>query len=660
MPTCTLTIIDEVNIKFTNLDADTRKLLVKKFKYEDPTAKFRPSFKLGRWDGAVSFFAIGGTSYLYLLPEILEVLEQKHYHLEVEDLRKSPQLEFNKVTEEFWGDTCWPAGHLAAGKPIRLRTDQTEVVNTYLSNPQCLQSIATGFGKCLDYHTLLDINFVESSKIGRFLLIQRHHETFYQSSGNMTISIGRLIDTIQHYQNEELVYNQEIDVSELNIKLKTIDNSYTLIEHMIVKYSAGVELEFDSGAVLCCANGHVLYDENLTAVYARDLNVHDKVKTRTGWLKVIGIKQVPDQAFYDVAIAAPHMYCDHNDIVHHNTIVTATLAKVCEKYGRTLTIVPSKSLVEQTAEDFVNCGLDTGVYYGDKKELGRTHTICTWQSLSILDKKSKKKTAESDMLTLAMFLDNVNTVMVDECHIVSGAVLQNLLTKNVCNAPIRWGLTGTIPKAAIDQMQLKVSLGELVNEVKAADLQADGVLSNCQVHIKQIEEWKEFGSYAEELKYLVTDPERMKYVSDMIAEIALTGNTLVLVNRIESGTSIVENIPDAVFVSGAVKTKDRKEEYDEMKTSTNKIIVATYGVAAVGLNLPRIFNMVLLEPGKSFIRVIQSIGRGLRKADDKDHVDIYDITATTKYAKKHLTERKRFYRDAAYKFQVQKVSRLPK
>jgi superfamily II DNA or RNA helicase len=141
----------------------------------------------------------------------------------------------------------------------------------------------------------------------------------------------------------------------------------------------------------------------------------------------------------------------------------------------------------------------------------------------------------------------------------------------------------------------------------------------------------------------------------MIKGIAETGNTLVLVNRIDSGKALVEKNPAAVFVSGEVKTKDRKEEYDEIKTSTNKIIVATYGVAAVGINIPRIFNLVLLEPGKSFVRVIQSIGRGIRKADDKDFVQIWDLTASTKYAKRHLTERKKFYKDAHYPFNIEKV-----
>jgi superfamily II DNA or RNA helicase len=84
--------------------------------------------------------------------------------------------------------------------------------------------------------------------------------------------------------------------------------------------------------------------------------------------------------------------------------------------------------------------------------------------------------------------------------------------------------------------------------------------------------------------------------------------------------------------------------------ATDKIIVATYGVAAVGINIPRIFNLVLLEPGKSFVRVIQSIGRGIRRAQDKDFVQIWDITSTCKFAKRHLTKRKAYYKDARYPF----------
>ena len=335
------------------------------------------------------------------------------------------------------------------------------------------------------------------------------------------------------------------------------------------------------------------------------------------------------------------------------TITTATLSQLCERYGRTITIVPNKSLVEQTEEDFISVGLDVGVYYGDRKDLNKTHTICTWQSLNILEKKSKNH--EHDILTLAEFLDGVRTVIVDEVHMAKAEVLKNLLTKNLSNACIRWGLTGTVPKEAFESESIFASIGPVVGGIKAHELQEKGVLSNCHVNVVQMIDLPEFRDYQSELKYLVTDDDRMAYISNLIKQISNSGNTLVLVNRIDSGKFLINELPDAVFVSGEVKTKDRKDEYDEIKTSTNKIIVATYGVAAVGINIPRIFNLVLLEPGKSFVRVIQSIGRGIRKAEDKDFVQIWDITSTCKFAKRHLTQRKKFYKEAKYPFTLDKV-----
>jgi superfamily II DNA or RNA helicase len=481
-----LVIRDEVNIKLEGLSLEARKKLVAKFKYEDPTARHRPAFKLGRWDGKVSMFGLGGNGYLSQLETILEILYNNHVDVdEVEDLRIGSKIEIPEVTTSYWADMgkVWPIGHRFAGQPIMLREDQVEVVNRFFTNTQALQEVATGAGK---------------------------------------------------------------------------------------------------------------------------------------------------------------------------TIMTATLSHCAEKYGRTIVIVPNKDLVTQTEEDFINVNLDVGVYYGDRKDLGKTHTICTWQSLNILDKKSKNWDAEL-AYTLAEFLDGVKTVIVDEVHMAKAEVLKNLLTINLCNAPIRWGLTGTVPKGDFEAQPIFASIGPVVGGIKAHELQEMGVLSNCHVNVMQLIDFKEFKAYADELKYLVTDEDRMKYISTVIKGIAETGNTLVLVNRIESGKFLVNELPDAVFVSGQIKSTARKEEYDEIKTSDNKIIVATFGVAAVGLNIPRIFNLVLLEPGKSFVRVIQSIGRGIRKAEDKDFVQVWDVTSSCKFAKRHLTERKKIYKEAKYPFTVTKV-----
>jgi superfamily II DNA or RNA helicase len=334
------------------------------------------------------------------------------------------------------------------------------------------------------------------------------------------------------------------------------------------------------------------------------------------------------------------------------TITTATLSHLCEPYGRTMVIVPNKSLVVQTEEDYRNLGLDVGVYFGDRKELQKIHTICTWQSLNVLEKKSY----DDDTLSLAEFCEGVVAIIIDEVHQAKADVLMRLATQNFRNCPIRWGLTGTIPKEKWEFQSLLASIGPVINQVSAYDLQQKDVLAKLEINILQTNDIEEFRNYQDEYTWLVTDPQRVSWIANKIQEISDSGNTLVLVNRIDTGNKITDILKDTVFISGAVKLTERKEEYDEIKTSDNKIIVATYGVAAVGINIPRIFNLVLLEPGKSFVRVIQSIGRGIRKAEDKDFVQIWDITSTCKYSKRHLTERKRYYKEAKYPFQITKVN----
>ena len=212
-----------------------------------------------------------------------------------------------------------------------------------------------------------------------------------------------------------------------------------------------------------------------------------------------------------------------------------------------------------------------------------------------------------------------------------------------------------MPKEQFEFQSILASLGPVIGQISAKELQDKGVLSSCHVNIVQLMDTVEHRDYQSELKYLVTNNDRIEYIGKLANSISQSGNTLILVDRISAGEQLLELIPDAVFIKGDVKLNDRKEAYDEIKEGTNKVIIATYGVAAVGINIPRIFNLVLLEPGKSFVRVIQSIGRGIRKAKDKDFVQIWDITSTCKYAKRHLTQRKKFYKEAEYPFTLEKV-----
>jgi superfamily II DNA or RNA helicase len=268
-------------------------------------------------------------------------------------------------------------------------------------------------------------------------------------------------------------------------------------------------------------------------------------------------------------------------------------------------------------------------------------------------KNTKSGEAEVSIMD---FIEGVVCVIVDEVHMAKADALKTLLTSVMSEVPIRWGLTGTVPKERFEFEALHVSLGPVISKLAASELQDKGVLAQCHVNIVQLVDHVEYSNYQSELKYLLEESGRLDTIASLVKQVNETGNTLVLVDRISAGQALAERLGDrAVFVSGATKGTKRQEHYDEVAESTDKIIVATYGVAAVGINIPRIFNLVLLEPGKSFVRVIQSIGRGIRKAEDKDHVQIWDITSTCKFAKRHMTKRKQFYKEANYPFSSEKL-----
>ena len=273
----------------------------------------------------------------------------------------------------------------------------------------------------------------------------------------------------------------------------------------------------------------------------------------------------------------------------------------------------------------------------------------------------KKTEIEKPIEVYNLHIENDHNYIVDgavvsNCHMAKADALKTLLTGIMSRVPIRWGLTGTVPKEPFEFQALKCSLGPVINQLSASELQDRGVLAQCHVNIVQLVDHAEFSNYQSELKFLLEDPDRLAAISGLVTQVNNTGNTLVLVDRVAAGQALVALLGEkAVFVSGATKAGARQDEYDEIATSTGKIIVATYGVAAVGINIPRIFNLVLVEPGKSFVRVIQSIGRGIRKAEDKDHVQIWDVTSTCKFAKRHLTKRKVFYKDAKYNFTQEKL-----
>jgi len=150
MKPCKIIIKDEVNCKIEGLELNERKKLMKMFEYEVPGARYLPSVKLGRWNGKVSYFSLGGSSYINLLDKIIPVVDGAGYDIELDDLRETVHsFDFTQVSEDTFSDKVWPVGHPMAGQPILLRDYQIEIINGFLENPQSIQEVATGAGKTL-------------------------------------------------------------------------------------------------------------------------------------------------------------------------------------------------------------------------------------------------------------------------------------------------------------------------------------------------------------------------------------------------------------------------------------------------------------------------------------------------------------------------------
>lgn len=371
-------------------------------------------------------------------------------------------------------------------------------------------------------------------------------------------------------------------------------------------------------------------------------------------LEIVSVDYIGDSLCQCIAVDHPdHLYITDDYVVTHNTLLTACLSLAIEAQGRSIVIVPSKDLVRQTEADYRLLGLDVGVYFGERKERSHRHTICTWQSLAVFSKNSQNGTAGEP---IGDFLANVVCVIVDEVHTVKGVELKNLLCGPMAAIPLRWGLTGTIPKEEFEFLSLLSALGPVVGGIRTDELQGQGVLANCAVEIVQLEDdHVEFSDWDAEYTFLTSDPDRLAWIGQFCADLSQHGNTLILVERRATGLALEKLIQGAIFVYGKTKSKARAAEYASIQTATNKVIVATYGIASTGINMPRLFNLVLFHAGKAFTRVIQSAGRGLRIANDKDYVAIKDLTSTLKYSKRHLTKRKEYYNEAGFPFSLTKV-----
>lgn len=323
------------------------------------------------------------------------------------------------------------------------------------------------------------------------------------------------------------------------------------------------------------------------------------------------------------------------------TSMCAALSMVLHLNGlQTLVIVPSADLVTQTVDEFreklAAYPVTVGEYSGGEKQIDHPIVVATWQSLQ----------------NVPHYMNFFQAVIVDEAHGAKANVIKDLINTHGKHISHRYGCTGTFPKPQADQYSLKLSIGRIVREVTARWLIDHGYLSEILIEpVETIDEDPELPDYSSERAYLTRHEERNAALAKQIIELREKyGNTMVLVNTqsLQQGREIAALIDGAVYLDGSSKSTLRQEEYAKYAERDDIIVIASAGIASTGISIDRIFCLVLLDTGKSFVKCIQAVGRGLRKKGDKTKVYVVDIFSRLKYAKKHWKSRAQYYKDADY------------
>jgi superfamily II DNA or RNA helicase len=290
------------------------------------------------------------------------------------------------------------------------------------------------------------------------------------------------------------------------------------------------------------------------------------------------------------------------------------------------------------------------LYSGKKPTFKKEILISTWQSLEKEDPE---------------FFEVYDACVVDECHQAKCNVVTRLL-KLMHNAEYKIGTSGTLPTEISEQLQINSVIGNVLFELKSCELIARGYLTKLNIAaiflkypLSFIEENKE-RTYPEEVKMVEEYPNRNKVLNFIIDHTSPMNNMLILVNHRNHLKDVEDylhkNYPEkkVSIITGDVKAKVREEIRVGIEDEDGTILLATYQTMSTGVNIPKLHAIMLFSNSKSRIKVLQSIGRGLRKHNSKNKVIIYDIVDDLSYKKRtgriaknycmqHFDERSSYY-----------------
>ena len=326
--------------------------------------------------------------------------------------------------------------------------------------------------------------------------------------------------------------------------------------------------------------------------------------------------------------------------------------------NRVLILVPTTSLVEQMYSDFLDYGYVESkmqkIYQGHSREITKEVTISTWQSLYKMPKK---------------YFEQFGCIIGDEVHLFKAKSLTNIMNK-MHQTQYRHGFTGTLDGMQTHQLVLEGLFGSVNRVTSTKELMDKNTLAKLNIKcivLQYPDADKKFmkdQNYQDEVDLLVRDERRNKFIVNLTTH--LKGNTLVLFQFVEKhGAVLYDMMKDldrkVFYVWGGTDTQTRENIREITEKEKNAIIVASYGTFSTGINIRNLHNVVFSSPSKSRIRVLQSIGRGLRQGTDKSTATLYDIaddlTWKTKqnFTLRHFMERINIYNEEEFDYEIKNL-----
>jgi superfamily II DNA or RNA helicase len=408
----------------------------------------------------------------------------------------------------------------------------------------------------------------------------------------------------------------------------------------------------------CDSRGYEFtFDESLTYDNVSVSEVKDFIKT----LKLPGDKEERD---YQVDSIVKCLRSKRRTLLSPTSSGKSLMIYVITRWYnlKTLIIVPTTGLVAQMENDFRDYGY-TGEIYTSIKGLSKDNdipadvVITTWQSLDNGKNKMPKD-----------WYNQFDVVFGDEAHGCKATTLVSILSSMI-NCEYRFGTTGTLDGNPLNEATIEGLFGPKYSAITTKELMDQGYVSNLKIkcivlrHPDDTLKTNNIKTYQEEIEYLTNCSERNNFIKNLT--LSLSGNKLLFFRILDHGKELnrlISEKSDSVFhIDGSISAKNREEIRKAIEEEENAILIASLGTTSTGVSVNKLHHMIAASPSKSKIKVLQSIGRMLRKHNTKEEAVLYDIVDDMSYKSKknytlnHFIERCKIYDAEGFDYQIYNV-----